>query len=96
MSIRVVARIPAQPDKVDELKSLLAGLLEPTRKESGCIVYELLQNADDPADFTFVEEWESAAHLDAHLKTEHLAGFFSRVPDLVRGEPDVRTYNLVG
>ncbi|MDQ2856133.1 MAG: antibiotic biosynthesis monooxygenase, partial [Acidobacteriota bacterium] len=56
-TLRVVARIMALPDKVDEVRSLLEALVEPTRNEAGCISYELLQNKSDPADFTFVEEW---------------------------------------
>ncbi|TNF73803.1 MAG: antibiotic biosynthesis monooxygenase, partial [Acidobacteria bacterium] len=40
-TLRVVARLVAKPDKVDELRTLLTGLLEPTRAEPGCISYEL-------------------------------------------------------
>ena len=64
--LRVVARIKAKSEAVSEVRELLCDLIEPTRKESGCISYELLQNRDDPTDFTFVEEWEkprSAAHV---------------------------------
>ena len=52
--LRVIARIKAKSDAVSEVRELLCGLIEPTRKESGCISYELLQNRDDPTDFTFV------------------------------------------
>ena len=34
----------ALPDKVEELKAILLGLIEPTRLEAGVIKYELLQN----------------------------------------------------
>ena len=95
MSIRVVARIPAKPDKVAELKSVLLALPGPTRKEAGCIAYQLLQNAKDPTDFTFVEEWESPEALDEHLKTEHIARALARFPDLLDGEADIRIYNLL-
>ena len=49
----------ARPGKEDELRALLRGLIEPTRREPGCVTYELLQNTADPTDFTFVEEWSS-------------------------------------
>jgi quinol monooxygenase YgiN len=94
--LRVVARIIARPDKVVELRLLLAGLIEPTRKEAGCISYELLQNNQDPTDLTFVEEWENDAALDAHLATEHIREALAKVPDLVAAEPDIRRYSLVG
>lgn len=94
-TIRVVARVVALPDKVEEVKSVLMGIIEPTRKEEGCIVYELLQNQEDPTDFTFVEEWESQALLDNHLASAHLAEADSQLEGLVAAEPDIRFYRLL-
>lgn len=94
--MRVVARLPAKKDKVGEVKTILRGLIGPTRKEKGCITYELLQNKVDPADFTFVEEWESDAALDAHLETDHVRAALIQLPELLAGEPDIRRYSEVG
>ena len=94
-SLRVVARIVAKPDKVEEVRALLAGLVAPTRKEEGCVSYELLQNRADPTDFTFVEEWEGDAALDAHLSTEHIRDAMSRLPSVLAAEPDIRRYSVV-
>ncbi len=94
-TIRVVARVVALPDKVEEVKSVLIGLIEPTRQEDGCLVYELLQNHEDPTDFTFVEEWENQALLDAHLAAVHLAQADSQLKGLVAVEADIRVYRLV-
>lgn len=93
--IRVVARVVALPDKVEAVKSVLLGLIEPTRKEEGCIVYELLQNQADPTDFTFVEEWESQALLEAHLASAHIEEAESQLNGLVAAEPDIRLYQLL-
>ena len=94
-TIRVVARVVALPDQVEEVKSVLLGLIEPTRKEQGCIVYELLQNQADPTDFTFVEEWESQALLEAHLASAHIEEAESQLNGLVAAEPDIRLYQLL-
>jgi quinol monooxygenase YgiN len=94
--IRVVARLTAQTDKVDSLRGLLRGLLQPTRAEEGCISYELLQNTSDPTDFTFVEEWTGEEALQAHFNTDHLLHARSRFPDLLAAEADIRTYTLAG
>jgi quinol monooxygenase YgiN len=95
-SLRVVARIKARPDKVEELREVLAGLVAPTRAEEGCMSYELLQNRADPTDFTFVEEWTSDAALEQHFTTEHMQKATARLDELVAEEPDIRTYSLVG
>ncbi|MEG3843421.1 putative quinol monooxygenase [Microcoleus sp. herbarium14] len=94
-TLRVVARLAAFPDKVAELKSLLLSIIEPTRKEAGCIKYELLQNQADPTDFTFVEEWESAALLEQHLASTHIQAAVQQLEGLAVGPPDIRRYELL-
>jgi quinol monooxygenase YgiN len=93
--LRVVARIKAKPERVDEVRELLCGLVEPTRKESGCISYELLQNREDPTDFTFVEEWESDAALASHAASDHLKAIGPKLQPVVEDAPDIRTYLVV-
>ena len=95
MTLRVVARIKAKPDKVDEVRETLIGLITPTRNEQGCIVYELLQNTQDPTDFTFVEEWESEAALASHAASAHIKATREKLEGKVNGAIDIRTYNLI-
>ena len=94
--IRVVARLKARPDQVDALHAVLFGLLAPTRAEPGCIRYEMLQNLEDPTDFTFTEEWTGKPALDAHFETEHIRNALARFPELLADELDVRRYSVVG
>ena len=94
-TLRVVARLVAFPDKVAELKSLLLIIIEPTRKEKGCIKYELLQNQADPTDFTFVEEWESADLLELHLGSTHIQEAVQKLEGLAVGPPHIRRYELL-
>lgn len=96
MSLRVVAHLTAKPDRVDQVRELLSSLIDPTRAESGCIAYELMQNNDDPTDFTFVEEWSGDASLDEHLQTEHIKLVVSRADELLASPPDIRRYTLIG
>jgi quinol monooxygenase YgiN len=95
MSLRVVARIKARSETVSEVRELLSSLVEPTRKESGCITYELLQNTEDPTDFTFVEEWESDAALESHLASDHLKAIGPKLEPVVAHAPDIRKYSVV-
>ncbi|MCI0401007.1 MAG: antibiotic biosynthesis monooxygenase [Gammaproteobacteria bacterium] len=95
-SLGVVARLKARPDKVNELRSLLFGLLAPTRREPGCIRYEMLVNRKDPTEFTFIEEWQDEPALEVHFGTDHIRYALERFPDLLAEELDVRRYNLVG
>ncbi len=94
-SLRVVARIVAKPDKVDEVRALLSGLIEPTRAEGGCVSYELLQNRADPTDFTFVEEWRDDSALESHFNTGHIKGALARFQELAAEPLDLRRYRSV-
>ncbi len=94
-TIRVVARIVARKEKAEQVRDILAGLVDPTRSEAGCIRYELLQNKADLTDFTFVEEWTNDAALDLHMRTPHLVQALVTLPDLIAAAPDVRRYVVV-
>ena len=69
-TITVVATFEARPGKETELKQLLLGLLAPTRKEAGCLNYDLHISPDHPAKFLFHENWTSKELLDAQLSAE--------------------------
>jgi quinol monooxygenase YgiN len=96
MTVHVIARLTARPDTVAALYTLLLSLIEPTRQEPGCLRYELLQNAADPTDFTFVEEWADSAALEAHSATPHLHAVLAQAPALLVMAPDIRRYAVIG
>lgn len=95
-TVRVVARITAQPDKVEEVASILQGLVGQTLMEEGCISYQLLQNKTDSGDFTFVEEWKSDAAIDAHLARPHVQEALAKAQPLLAKDPDIRRYFMIG
>ena len=95
-TLKVVAHLTAKSGRVEETRKVLMALLEKTRAEEGCIVYELMQNNADPADFTFVEEWSCDETLDAHLRSSHIQELVSRSEELLAGSADIRRYTLLG
>jgi quinol monooxygenase YgiN len=80
--VTLVVTFQARPGKEAELRKILLGLLAPTRKEAGCINYDLHIAPDDPAKFLFYENWTSQAHLDAHVQTPHVQYLQSRAGEL--------------
>lgn len=77
----IVAHFRALPGKEDALESLLLSLVEPTRKEQGCIQYDLHRDLEDPAQFLFYEIWASRESWDAHMVTPHLESLKAVVGD---------------
>lgn len=80
--LTVIAHLRALDGQIEETKAFLTDLIRPTRKEPGCIEYWLHQDDEDPAEFTFYENWTSRAEWDKHMETEHLQAF-SQVKDKV-------------
>ena len=95
-AVKVVAKITAKRDKVEDLKSILLGVVGPTRTEKGCVSYQLLQNKTDESDFVFVEEWTSDAAIDNHMTTAHVQDALTKIESMLAQEPDIRRYMIIG
>ena len=79
MLLTVVATIKSRNDTADKIRARLSRLVEPTRKEKGCVEYTLYQDNDNPSVFIFYENWESQTDLDAHMKSAHFKGCFAAI-----------------
>jgi quinol monooxygenase YgiN len=60
------------------LEAELRALVAPTRKEEGCLLYELHRSADAPGGFLFYEIWASREAHAAHLRTDHFLRWSAR------------------
>ena len=93
--VTVVATFQARPGKETELKNALISLVAPTRKEAGCLNYDLHVSPEDPAKFLFHENWTTKAHLDAHLKSAHIAALLPRVDELCVAFPEIKLWERI-
>ncbi|MDF2593212.1 MAG: antibiotic biosynthesis monooxygenase [Clostridia bacterium] len=80
--IFVVSKSIVKADKTAEYKQQAVRLIEETRKEDGCISYDLCEGIDNPNILTFIEKWETKQHLDAHMKTAHFTEIVPLLKDL--------------
>lgn len=75
--LTIVANIMANEDSVEKVKSELIKLIEITRKEAGCLQYDLHQDNDNPAHFVFFENWSSRELWQQHMGAQHLADYLA-------------------
>jgi quinol monooxygenase YgiN len=80
--VRVIARCVAREGKKDQVRTLLQGMLTPTRAEPGCRLYELYESSSGGR-FYFYETWESQAALDQHVATAHFKHLEQSIGELV-------------
>lgn len=65
------------------LEAELRALIGPTRKEDGCLRYDLYRLTEGPTAYLLYEIWESRNHHTAHTKTDHFTRWNARKDSLL-------------
>jgi quinol monooxygenase YgiN len=64
-------------------------------KDPGAIAYILHRSVDDPCKFFFYEKYKDEAAVKYHTSTEHFKGFFQKMGPIMKGKPEINTYQEV-
>jgi quinol monooxygenase YgiN len=84
--------------KKSEVKKFLAvakPVIAATRKEKGCVRYELYQDLDNPSNFTFYERWRSPEALKKHMEEPHTKKILQALEKFGEGEPRIILAQIV-
>ena len=95
MAITLIVTLTAKPGKEEELKAELISLVEPSRKDAGCINYDLHQSTDDKVKFMFHENWETAKDLEAHGAKPIGQAFMAKADELLAGDMEVSIWENI-
>jgi len=87
--VTVVARMTAKPGMQARLQEELLHMVAETRKEEGCLNYDLHRFAEDPGQFLFYENWVSQAHLDRHAQSAHIQSFRARASEFLASPTEI-------
>lgn len=77
--LTIIARPTVDPDHVEEIKEAMLDLVDATKREAGCIRYELHQDNQHPNRFVFVETWESRELWREHMEGDAIGVFNARI-----------------
>jgi quinol monooxygenase YgiN len=84
--------IKAKSGKEKELEATFAPAIAATKKEAGCLAYELNQDPDDPGTYVMFEKFKNLAALQDHLKQEHTTKLLQALQPLTEGELKAKVY----
>ncbi|HWY07504.1 MAG TPA: putative quinol monooxygenase [Candidatus Acidoferrales bacterium] len=70
-AVTLVVTLRAKEGQHILLEAELRALIAPTRKEEGCLQFDLHGCADQPGAFLLHEVWEAREHHTAHTRTPH-------------------------
>lgn len=89
--VSVTARVRAVKGMKEQVRQECIALVEPSRRERGCINYDLHQSVTDAGLFMFYENWECREDLERHLETEHALRFDVKTEGML-AEPEEITF----
>ena len=64
-----------------------------TKKEKGCIAYEINRDTDHPEVFVLIEKWKNIDGLADHLKEEHTTKLLKLFGDMVE-KSSIKVYTV--
>ena len=71
--IHIIVRIQPKADKIEAFLELATYDARNSRKEPGCLRFDVLRQQDDPSSFAFYEVYKDEDAVKAHQQTEHYA-----------------------
>jgi quinol monooxygenase YgiN len=66
--VRIIIKV--LPEKQKELMQTLLSMIEPPKKESGCLSDGIFCDIKDKNVFNLISEWETRQDLDHHMRSE--------------------------
>lgn len=91
--ITLRARMEIKADSVDAFKEMAVELIRETRKEPGCLEYNLYQVAHQSNVFFFYEEFKDMDAIHHHNKQSYMKTFQDRRASMLVGKPSAQRYH---
>jgi quinol monooxygenase YgiN len=88
----LIVTIKAKAGKERDLEAVFAPCIAATKKEAGCLAYELNRDPDSPTTYVMFEKFRNVAALETHLKLAHTAKLFKDIAPLTDGDIQAKVY----
>lgn len=79
----VIASFNPSSGQQQTVEQILRGMVSASRKEPGCLRYDLHRTQGSPQLFVLFETYRDAAALETHRATSHYQDFRARIGDLL-------------
>jgi len=93
--ITIVAKSIIKPGRKEDFKILTEKLIKESRKEIGCISYNLYEDINHPNILTFIEEWKNEEAIKLHNVSKHYTGIVPKLSELREGKTEINLYKLI-
>ena len=93
--ITIVAKNLIKQGKAEEFKVLAERLINESRKESGCISYNLYEDSNNSNILTFIEVWENSEAINLHNNSEHFTSIVPKFAEFKEGQSEINLYKVI-
>jgi quinol monooxygenase YgiN len=80
--VKIVAILTAKPGKADALKTLIDGMVGPSRAEPGNLRYDVWREKAEPNRLVLDELYASDEAVAAHRAAPHFQDYVSKIGDI--------------
>ncbi|MCY6370589.1 putative quinol monooxygenase [Clostridium ganghwense] len=87
--LQTVSKIYVKEEQINEFVEVFKGMIEPTKKEKGCIQYEMYQDEEKPSTLIVLEQWECREDFDNHMKSEHFERIAPKMSEYMTKETEI-------
>jgi quinol monooxygenase YgiN len=84
----LLVRLRAKEGSGEKLEKAFAPAITASRKEKGCLAYNLDHDPKQADQYLVYERWKSVKDLEAHLKAPYIKALLAALPDLTTGRPE--------
>lgn len=89
MNLYIVALLKFKENHLFDAIELLKKLVAETRKEEGCLQYDLIEDRENKGTFFIIELWETEEHHHQHGAQEHLHIFRQNAAPIMESQTEV-------
>lgn len=89
----LMVKFKSSSENAKTLESSLLKMALESRKEVGCLNYDLHQSTEDPNEFLIYENWQTQAAHAAHDRSGHVLAWRKRKHEFLEREPVVTVWN---
>lgn len=90
--IHILARLECLPEKLAEVRALLADMAAASLQEPGCLHYQVLQAVEETNCLFILENYLDQAALDAHRQSAYYRAYRAAVSNCLKSPIQVQTW----
>ena len=90
----LIVEFKVKAGKEAEFEAAAKPAVAATKKEPGCISYELNRDPDQPGVYVMYEKFKSVAAIDEHIKAKYTQALLTTAAAVTDGDPKIKVYTV--